>query len=300
MSFSSNPTVLIDLAHNEMLNIDDEDFSEFHNLLRHLQFRIKKNENDSLTSEDLKKTDILVLGNPINDYFSNIEIKNVVDFIRLGGRLLIISEYGSDNLQKTNLNDISGKNFGIFFDKNLIKEINHSNEAGTSILHIKNFNEDPITKNLREIVIGGSCSLYIDNNAIPILKTNGSAFSEIYVPHNKKWEKEEREQKQIIAAYTNFGRGKVVAIGDIDIFTNDKNIGLNKLDNRNFITNLMNWFIDPVEKFDVIHWTLDQLGNLQNVMKEINLKINNLIETSTLLEKRISNIEKDLGIQKEE
>ncbi|MEJ2277414.1 MAG: hypothetical protein P8Y70_06645 [Candidatus Lokiarchaeota archaeon] len=123
-------------------------------------------------------------------------------------------------------------------------------------------------------------------------------WSEIYKQHSKSWEKEEREQKQIIAASTTFGRGKIVAIGDIDIFTNDKNIGINKLDNRNFITNFINWFIEPVESFDVIHWTLDQLGTLQNIVKDVNTKISNLIETSTFLEERISNIEHDLGIKK--
>ncbi|MEJ2249954.1 MAG: hypothetical protein P8Y97_09870 [Candidatus Lokiarchaeota archaeon] len=179
-----------------------------------------------------------------------------------------------------------------------LKDKNTSDKNPSSIIHIKKFSQHQLTKNLREIVIGGSCSLYVDKNAIPLLTTNGSAWSEIYKQHSKSWEKEEREQKQIIAASTTFGRGKIVAIGDIDIFTNDKNIGINKLDNRNFITNFINWFIEPVESFDVIHWTLDQLGTLQNIVKDVNTKISNLIETSTFLEERISNIEHDLGIKK--
>ncbi|GAH25157.1 unnamed protein product, partial [marine sediment metagenome] len=62
--------------------------------------------------------DVLVLGNPIDDYFSNIEIKDIVNFVRTGGNLILISEYGADYLQKTNLNDIA-PNFGILFEKNI-------------------------------------------------------------------------------------------------------------------------------------------------------------------------------------
>ncbi|HEY0088473.1 MAG TPA: hypothetical protein VGB37_06495, partial [Candidatus Lokiarchaeia archaeon] len=51
-------------------------------------------------------------------------------------------------------------------------------------------------------------------------------------------------------------------------------------------------FKEPVKKSEVILWTLNQLGSLQNEVKEINGKINNIIETLTILEQRISSIEK--------
>ena len=44
-------TILFDVAHNEMLNIDDKEFSEFSNLLRRLDINIKKNESEHLTKE---------------------------------------------------------------------------------------------------------------------------------------------------------------------------------------------------------------------------------------------------------
>jgi len=109
-------SVLIDLTHNEMLNIDEEEFKEFLNLLKRLVLKIKKNENEKITKEILENVDLLILGNPINDFFSSIEIKYVIDFVRKGGGLLLVSEYGADHLQRTNLNDISRK-FGIFFEK---------------------------------------------------------------------------------------------------------------------------------------------------------------------------------------
>jgi len=88
-------TILIDLNHSEMLTLDDE-FSDFLKLLQNLNLKIKKNENKDLTKKVLEGVDVLVLGNPIDDYFSNIEIKDIVNYVRVGGNLLLVSEYGAD------------------------------------------------------------------------------------------------------------------------------------------------------------------------------------------------------------
>ena len=88
-----------------------------------------------------------------------------------------------------------------------------------------------------------------------------------------------------------YGRGKILTLGDIDIITNDPNIGINQKDNRKFIINVFNWLIEPIKESSIRYWALDQLGNFQNDIREINNKINNLIESMTLLERRISVLE---------
>lgn len=285
-------SVLIDLTHNEMLNIDDEEFKEFFNLLKRLDLKIKKNEQERITKEILEDIDLLIIGNPIDDFFSSLEIKHIVDHVRSGGGLLLLSEYGSDSLQKTNLNDITGK-FGFFFEKNLIKEMNDNNQNCTSILHIQDFLKNPITKNLREMIIGGACSLFLNKGVKPLLLTNEkSVWSEIYNNKSEKWTKED-EKQQIIATYTEFGQGKVVAIGDIDIFTSNSRIGLNSYDNRKFIQNIINWLITPVKESKVMTFILNRLGDLQYEMRETNKVLNNIIETMTILEKRISYLEQN-------
>ncbi len=283
-------SVLIDLTHNEMLNIDDEEFKEFLNLLKRLDLKVKKNEHERITKEILENINLLIIGNPIDDFFSSLEIKYIVDHVRSGGGLLLLSEYGSDSLQKTNLNDIAGK-FGIFFEKNLIKEMNDNNQNCTSILHIQDFFKNQITKNIREMIIGGSCSLFLDKEVKPLLQTNeNSVWSEVYNNTSEKWTKD-NEKQQIIAAYTDFGQGKVVAIGDIDIFTSNSRIGLNSYDNRKFIQNIINWVITPVKESKVMVFILDRLGDLQYEIRETNKVLNNIIETMTILEKRISYLE---------
>ncbi|MFX0140787.1 MAG: hypothetical protein ACFFDN_44525 [Candidatus Hodarchaeota archaeon] len=290
--------VLIDLTHNEMLNIDDDEFKEFLNLLERLDMKIKKNEDEHITKEALENIDLLIIGNPIDDFFSSLEIKHVVDYVRSGGGLLLLSEYGADNLQKTNLNDIAGK-FGIFFEKNIIKETNSANQNCTSILHVHDFLKHDITKNIREIIIGGACSLLLTKGVKPLLQTNEhSIWSEVYDNISEEWNKED-EKRQNIASYTEFGQGKVVAIGDIDIFTSNSRIGINSLDNRKFIQNVINWLIEPVKESKVMQFILSQLGELQYEIRETNKIINNVIETMTILEKRISHLEENSKLNAE-
>ena len=283
--------LLLDLAHNEMLTLDEE-FSEFLKLLKNLNLKIVKNENKDLTKKVLENVDILVLGNPIDDYFSNIEIKDIVNFVRTGGCLFIVSEYGADYLQKTNLNDIAN-HFGFLFEKNLIKEQNPKNQNCSSILHIHEFPEVDFLNGLREVVIGGTCSLYLKKGANALLETDKlNNWSEIYSNSSEEWEKD-KEQLHVIAAYAKFGQGKVIALGDIDIFCSDDNIGINSLDNQKFLHNVFSWLIEPVKKSDVNSFILEQIGELQNGVKNIQTTINNLIETMSILEKRLTHIEEN-------
>lgn len=284
-------TILFDLFHNEMLNVEEKDFSDFLNLLKRSHLKIKKNDKN-LTTKTLENVDILVIGNPIDDYFSNIEINDINDFLRKGGALLLISEYGADYLQKTNLNDISGPNFGIFFEKNLVKQLN-DDQKGSSIVNVRNFKSNDMTNNLREVVIGGSCSLLLNKNATSLLESHDqNVWTEVFKSSKEEWVKQ-KEEKQILAAYTEFGQGKVVALGDIDIFTNDDNIGINSLDNSIFIQNILNWLTKPVKESNVFSYVLNQIGIIQNEIKELNQTINNIIETMTILEKRISYLEEN-------
>jgi hypothetical protein len=272
-----------------MLTLGDE-FSDFLKLLQNLNLKIKKNENKDLTKKILEDIDVLVLGNPIDDYFSNIEIKDVVNFVRVGGNLMLVSEYGADFLQKTNLNELAS-NFGFIFEKNLIKEQNSHNKNCSSILHIQEFPSHDIVNGLREVIIGGACSLFLKTGAKPLIQTSkNNIWSEIYNNTSEEWTKD-KEQQHIIAAYSNFGQGKVIALGDIDIFCSDDNIGINSQDNQKFLQNAMIWLTEPVKRPDVMSFILDQIGELQSGVKVIQTTINNLIETMSILEKRISYLE---------
>lgn len=291
MPLLKKATILFDLVHNEILNIDEKDFSQFLGLLEGLSVKIKKNETKDLTEKLLSNVDILVIGNPVDDYFSNLEIRDITDFVREGGGLLLVSEYGADFLQKTNVNDISGKYFGMYFEKNIIKEDNVLNNNCKSILSVQNLTNHKTMDHVRDLIIGGSCSIVLQKTARPIVESNETAWIEMYNPTTNQWIKNVEIKRRIIAATSEYGRGKIVSVGDMDIFTNDENFGLNKLDNSRFILNILNWLIEPTKDADVMFWILEQIGSFQNVMKDMNSKITNIIETMTFLEKRISDVE---------
>ncbi|GAG78404.1 unnamed protein product, partial [marine sediment metagenome] len=170
-------------------------------------------------------------------------------------------------------------------------EVNKANQNCTSILHIQNFLKHQLTKHIREIKIGGTCSLFLSKDAKPLLQSSEETWPEIFDSSTEQWIKDGEEEKQIIAAYSEFGQGKVIAIGDIDIFTSDSNIGSNSLDNQKFIQNIINWLIEPVKESKVMTFILNQLGDLHFEIRETNKIMNNIIETMTILEKRISYLE---------
>lgn len=303
MPFSSKATILFDLSHNEMLTPSegiDSEYTDFISLLNSLNLEIKKNEDAEINDQLLKNTELLVIGNPVNEYFSKEEITSIVKFVRHGGSLLLVSEYGADYLQKTNLNDIAANHFNILFESNIIKEKNKLNQEGSSIITIHSFPKHETTNQIREIIVGGACDLILHKAAKPLLILNESTWSEKYNESEKDWEKEEKKKEYIISACTAFGSGKVAAIGDVDIFSNDPNFGINKLDNRKFITNLINWLGEPIEDNKVLDWTLKKVNSLEGEISKLNNKINNIIETISFLEKRISRIESAVTLLKEQ
>ncbi|TXT62171.1 MAG: hypothetical protein BAJALOKI3v1_660030 [Promethearchaeota archaeon] len=293
MPYSKKKKILFDLAHNEMLNFSEAEYSEFLSLLDTLNQDLVKNESSDITKKVLREIDVLVIGNPINDFFSTKEIVNIINFVKHGGSLLLISEYGGDALQKTNINDISGKYFNIFFEKNILKERDPSDNNSSNIIKITSFSDHEITTQLREVVIGGSCSLLIKGNATILLSLNDNGWAEKYNSSINDWDREVKKTTYTVSACTIFGKGKVVALGDIDIFSKDPNFGINKLENRKFITNLFNWLIKPNEESDTIDWALEKISSLEDEILKNNKKINNLIETITFLEKRISKLEEN-------
>ncbi|MHA1725862.1 MAG: hypothetical protein ACTSXH_13700, partial [Promethearchaeota archaeon] len=219
-----NGTTLFDLYHGEMLDIESQEYSRFKDLLMKQDIEILKNDNQPLTRKLLKDVDLLILGNPIDKYFSGKEIKEIEDFVRIGGNLLLISEYGSDYLQKTNLNEIS-KRFGFYFLPNIVKELNTSNENCQSIISINILqdNENKLLSHVRFLQIGGCCSLILLNRfaqSFLQIKQREGIWTETYDALTKSWiinDKKEKEKKKeiILAACSHHGKGKIIGIGDV-------------------------------------------------------------------------------------
>ena len=292
--------VLIDYAHGEILNISDPEYEDFSNLLKQLGYKITLNYSNLLDNQILKEIDVLIIGCPVNHYLLKEEINSIINFVINGGGLLVISEYGGDSIQKTNLNDLT-KNFGIYFENTLVKS--SQNSGSFSLPIIKTSTNHLLTKNINKIVFGGACSIRIAKDAYCIVSSNSDMWIEIYDDLNNVWIKSDNQNVPLIAN-TTYGQGKVVAIGDIDLFTNHSIFGLKALDNYKLITNFFSWFANPVSSENTIDWLLNQTSiqkenlfelkemfkSLEETIEKLNRKVKYLEESNLKINKSLINI----------
>ena len=283
-------SVLVDATHKEILNYPDEDFRSFWSLLTRMGCSILPHDLGKITSEILKDIDLLLIGCPVNRYFLTDEIHSIIDFVIAGGNLFVMSEYGGDSVQKTNLNDLMG-NFGIYFENTAIRA--SGTNGFRSLLMITDIVKHEITKNVRKIILGGCSSLRIAKDAITLCYSSlESSRIDIYDDLNNKWI-EYKNGKVPLIGLTVYGQGRVCAIGDIDIFSDNSRFGIQSgaLDNRRLIRNIIQFFQSQMHSEITIEWILKQIAFYRDENSQINETLNKLIKTVKKLEKKFSSSE---------
>lgn len=280
-------TVIIDYSHGELLNLTDPEFRPFSELLDQMDCYTVINNAGKINDKLLENADLLILGCPVNHYLLGDEIRNIVDFVVSGGSLLVMSEYGGDTVQKTNLNDLTSY-FGIYFENTAVRT--KKEETGsTSLPIITEIIEHELTKNIKKIILGGICSIRTAKDAIGIFLTGKDTWIEIYDNANNAWIKNEEVNVPIIAI-TTYGQGRVVAIGDIDIFGGNPEFGLNALDNKRVIMNIFNWFSHPVKQDTTIDWLLSQISIYREDIIHLKDSFNSLVDSVKMLDQKLENI----------
>lgn len=280
-------TVVIDYSHGELLNLSDPEFKPFSELLDQMDCYTVINSAGKINDKLLENADLLILGCPVNHYLLGDEIKNIVDFVMSGGSLLVASEYGGDSVQKTNLNDLTSY-FGIYFENTAVRT--KKEETGsTSLPMITEIIEHELTKNIKKIVLGGTCSLRTAKDAFGVFLTGKDTWIEIYDNLNNTWIKNEDVNVPIIAI-TTYGQGRVVAIGDIDIFAGNPEFGLNTLDNKKVIMNVFNWFSHPVKQDTTIEWLLGQISVYREDIIQLKDSFNSLVDSVKMLDQKLESV----------
>lgn len=282
-----NFSVVLDHSHGELLNLSDEEFRPFGKLLEQMNCALTVHNSGKINSDILVDADLLIVGCPINHYFLYDEISDIMDFIINGGCLLIASEYGGDSVQKTNINDLT-RNFGIYFENTAIRT--KDDTGSTSLPLITKLINHDITKGIRKIMLGGTCTIRTAKNAYGICMSGPETWVEIYDDLNNVWIKHDDHDIPLIAANT-YGQGRVVALGDIDVFGSNPRFGLSSLDNRKLIENIFAWFDQPVRSDITIEWILHQIANYRQDIGKLNTNFKNLIDTVQNLEHRITTME---------
>jgi hypothetical protein len=289
MPKSKRFSALIDYAHGEILNFSDIEFKPFVELLRRSGCSFTYNRTGKIGDEKLDGIDLIIIGCPVNHYFISEEIKVIVDFVMAGGCLLVVNEYGGDSVQKTNLNELT-KYFGIYFEGTTIRTEKFHDTGSSSLPMITDMAQHEINKNVRKIILGGCCSIRVASEAFGLFFSGRDTWIDIYDDLNNLWIKSKEINVPLIAASV-YGQGRVVALGDIDIFSSNPRFGLDSLDNKRLIQNVIDWLNQPVQSAITIDWILSQVSvHREDILKNIE-NFNNLVETVKILEKRISNLE---------
>ncbi|HMF30523.1 MAG TPA: DUF4350 domain-containing protein [Candidatus Lokiarchaeia archaeon] len=279
--------IVFDLVHENLIDINEPDYSKLKKLLKKLNFEVTVLSRGPIHADTLENVDLLVIGCPVDELILKEEVDAIEDFVRQGGQLLVASEYGGDAVQKTNLNELT-KLFGIYFENSVVKSSRFAGSPNAPF--ITNFAEHEVTRNVLKTLVGGCTSIRTAKNAVGLAFSGTDSWNEIFNPVDFEWTKRP-ETDLPIAAATQYGSGRVFAIGDVDIFSNDEVYGLKSMDNEQFVINVLRWLTSPTNQEDVLNWVLLQIGHFGDQMTALGKKVENIIETTQLLEERISHLE---------
>ena len=292
MPKAKNLKILLDYAHNEIVNLEDSEYRPFRKLLKSMECVIFTNEEKRITQELLHNVDVLIIGCPVESYFVSQEIATIVDWVSSGGNLLVMSEVGI--LQKTNLNDLM-KHFGLYFENTTLRS--KKDPETNSIIMISEIIDHAITKNVKKIMVGGCSTIRTvkAKGSMDVCLSGEDTWVEVYDELNNTWLKNTDTSVPIVSI-SIYGQGRIAAFGDVDLFGSNPLFGMNSLDNKQLIQNLIMWFHTPVRSGATIDWLLTQFNQMREDILELGDKFDNLVTTARILESRISQIEERQNI----
>ena len=237
-----------DHSHHNKLTIENTTFADFIQYLFDSDFKLGKIEA-GINYEKLEQYDLFIIGVPtLGPDLDAYEIDDLVRYVKEGGSLLVINDGGGDRENKNNLSELT-QNFGIRFNsdrlydnKNFVKKNSHP--------IIQDFKKHFITREISQIIHSNGCSLAIDkSNENDKIDVNSIAFSSENTSWHSyftgdEWQDKSEQHLPIIGA-THYYQGKIVAIGNLSIFSSlSKSYGISSADNFHLVTNIISWLLN--------------------------------------------------------
>ncbi|HME55671.1 MAG TPA: hypothetical protein VKM55_25920 [Candidatus Lokiarchaeia archaeon] len=283
-------TCLIDKAFNELLDVHDDNFSELFSLLTEsLKVSIAINRDQPISEDLLYSSNMFVLGCPTRVKLEKDDIELIVKYVREGGNLLVISDAGGDLANKSNMNDLVNV-FGIEIESTTVRDSRNVGSAVSPMLD--NINIGHVTnKNVIRLVAGGATTLLIQEPAVTLFATGKTSVIEKYSPReNNAWKIMKVGENYPLASACMHGQGKVVVCGDVDMFSDDPEFGINAFDNGTFIKNIFSWFLAPVETSTVIDWLISRVASLEEKCDALAQKYDALALENEKLKKMVKEV----------
>jgi hypothetical protein len=262
------PGILFDEGHNNFHTTTGL-YEPFARLMRNDGYLIKTMDH-AVTMEQLNAADILVIANAkgtgdLNDTkaFTDAECELIKNWVAKGGSLLLIADHFPFGSAVENLAD----RFNIHLQKGMVEDSVFYNKSSNdhSQLEFSKQNgllaEHPITKNINKVIsFTGQSIQSSDSAAISFLKLSDAAFdlsadpkvtkdgNDTRVEVNYGHPTSAKGRSQGLAL--NFGKGKVVCLGEAAMLTaqkdrDDNSMGMNaNPDNKILALNILHWLTE--------------------------------------------------------
>ncbi|MHA1377226.1 MAG: hypothetical protein ACTSRG_02480 [Candidatus Helarchaeota archaeon] len=169
------------------------------------------------------KYDLLVLACPDNSKLTEDEINSILNYVKHGGGLLLLSHAGGDKGLRTNLRELTGK-FGFYFNNDQVFDY-EKNLGYQSYALIEKLEPHEITNEIKNFCYRIGCSLTVKNNIKILANSRDSS-----IPQNAP-----------LIASTEYGKGRIIGIGSYELFRDDVKGGIEYKNNLNLAINLFLW-----------------------------------------------------------
>jgi tetratricopeptide (TPR) repeat protein len=180
--------------------------------------------------------DVLVLFIPFR-YFHDEEKERIRTFLKGGGGLIIIGEWGGYADYRDIVDSINGisTSFGIEYNEDLVLDEEKNREDKDYHPVISTFASHPVTKGVKSIGYICGCSLKLKSSATALAFGNPTTTSD-----GKKG------RDVVVLAAAEYGKGRIVAVGDSDFLVGATTPGyeedfLNFKDNKKLALNMFEW-----------------------------------------------------------
>ena len=240
------PRILFDESHDEKNTISLEYalelepdhpewyyFGTFKDEITQLEYELIRHVEGELNSELLSSYHLLIFAAP-QSQLSNNEIDALLSFLNNGGACIIMSD--ADGLPTSF--DTLTKNFGLTFDKLPIASLNGTWDNQS--FWVTGIQTHPITNHVNAIHTNWATRLNLDSNSTSLIITNDSTWIDRNF-NNIKDEQEETGPFSVIA-YSEYGDGKIVGIGDNAFHDSMIFYG----DNKKLLINAVNFLVSDI------------------------------------------------------
>jgi hypothetical protein len=257
--------ILFDISHGfatEPEPLDTTYWSHLISALRSAGHEVVTNQLDF----NLSGYKVVFLSLPGEDYTA-AELSALQNFVQNGGAVVISAEH-SGGFGTVYLNHVANL-FGINFKSNVVLDDLHNDQSINNWPIITDYLIDPTTIGIDQTVIYAGSSLELSGSAYPVAYADTDAYTppslKGTVPTNALYAGSfkndpvdqltgQDDSNIVVMAASLYGKGKVWAVGDFNIWADDyaaQNTGIDYYDNQELALNVFHWTCIPTETITV-------------------------------------------------